>query len=93
MVELQTFILPAGTVYKQNGIPFALAYATQIWCHPDNWELIRDGFTPQTDGQALACSQSEHGLDSPQDAQPCLTSATTSNSSLESSLDFSKSRT
>lgn len=37
MVELQTFILPAGTVCKRNGIPFTLAYATQIECHPDNW--------------------------------------------------------
>jgi hypothetical protein len=41
MGELQTFTLPAGTVCKRNGIPFKLQHATQIECHPDNWELIK----------------------------------------------------
>lgn len=41
MTELHTFTLPAGTVCKRNGIPFRLQHATQIECHPDNWELIR----------------------------------------------------
>lgn len=92
MAELQTFTLPAGTVCKRNGIPFKLQHATQIECHPDNWELIRDGFKPSIDGQTFDCSQSVQGLDMPTVAQPCLASATTSSSSLLSSLDRSKSR-
>lgn len=84
MVELQTFILPAGTVCKRNGIPFTLAYATQIECHPDNWELIRDGFVPSVGGQALDRSQSFADAGIPSVAQPCCESATTSNESLES---------
>ena len=92
MTELQTFTLPAGTVCHRNGIPVQLLHATQIECHPDNWKLIRDGFKPSIDGQALECSQSVQGLDIPKVAQPCLTSATTSSASLLSSLDCSKSR-
>jgi hypothetical protein len=41
MGEQQPFTLPAGTVCKRNGIPFKLQHATQIECHPDNWELIK----------------------------------------------------
>lgn len=47
---LQTFTLPAGTVCKQNGIPFELAANTLIRCHPDNWPLIRDEFAPTVKG-------------------------------------------
>lgn len=92
MDELKTFTLPAGTVVKRGGIPFRLLSDAQIECHPENWPLIRDGFVPSVGGQALARNQSLHSLDKPDVAQPCLTNATTINSSLESSLDFSKSR-
>lgn len=93
MDKLETFTLPAGTVVKRGGFPFRLMSATQIECHPDNWAAISDGFTPQINGQALVCSQSLHCFDIPNVAQPLLTKATTSNSSLKSNLDFSKSRT
>lgn len=93
MAEQCTFTLPAGTVCKRAGVPFKLLTTTQIECHPENFDAISDGFTPQIDGQALVCSQSVQGLDKPTEAQPFLTSATTSSSSLASSLDFSKSRT
>lgn len=93
MDKPSTFTLPAGTVCKRNGIPFVLQHATQIECHPENWQAILDGFQPSINGQPLACSQVTQGSEIPAVAQPFLTSATTSNSSLESSLDFSKSRT
>lgn len=92
----ERFILPAGTLCKRGGIPFKLVHAVQVECHPENWPLIREGFVPSvaaTEGQALARSQSLQGLDMPTVAQPCGVSATTSSSSLESSSDFSKSRT
>ena len=92
MGELSTFTLPAGTVVKRGGIPFRLVSDTEIECHPDNWGLIREDFKPSIDGQALVCNQSLHSLTKPEVAQPLLTSATTSNSSLESSFDFNKSR-
>lgn len=91
-MAIEIFTLPAGTVCSRAGIPFELHIAAQIECHPDNWPLIRDGFTPSIDGQALVCSQSLQGLDMPSVAQPCATSATTSSSSLESSTDFNRSR-
>lgn len=92
-IESQIFTLPVGAVCKRGGIPFRLLQSAQIECHPDNWELIREGFSPSIDGQALVCSQSVHGFDMPSVAQPLLTNATTSSSSLESNLDLSKSRT
>lgn len=93
MAEVKTFTLPAGTVVKRGGIPFRLLSDAQIECHPENWAAILEGFKPSINGQALACSQSKHGLDMPAVAQPLFTSATTNNSSLASSLDRSKSRT
>lgn len=92
MSTITTLTLPAGTVCKRAGIPFTLRHATHIDCHPENWPLIRDGFTASIGGQALVCSQSVQGLDMPTVAQPCATSATTSSSSLESSTGFNKSR-
>lgn len=93
MDELKTFTLPAGAVVKRGGIPFRLSSDTQIECHPENWIAIQEGFEPVIDGQALVRNQSLHSFAKPEVAQPCLTSETTSNSSLASSLDFSKSRT
>lgn len=85
----KTFTLPAGTVCKRSGIPFVLMTDTLIECHPGNWPLIRDGFSPSVgvDGQAFLCSQSLHSLDKPIDAQLVFCSATTNNSSLPSSAD------
>lgn len=94
MEELKTFSLPAGTVVKRGGIPFRLLRDTEIECHPENWGAIQEGFKPTAaiDGQAFVRNQSTQGLDIPQVDQPFLTSATTINSSLASSSDFSKSR-
>lgn len=41
MSEKATFLLPAGTVCKRNGIPFTLQQATRIECHPGVWPLIK----------------------------------------------------
>ncbi|MGF6211800.1 hypothetical protein ABIE32_001666 [Comamonas sp. 4034] len=38
---VEPFTLPAGTLCKRNGIPFKLAHATQIECHPGVWPLIK----------------------------------------------------
>ena len=76
MRELQTFTLPAGTTCKRNGIPFKLQHATQIECHPENLDLILDGFVPSVDGQALSRNQPEQGLGIPQVAQSATKSET-----------------
>lgn len=70
MTELHTFTLPAGTVCQRNGIPFRLQHATQIECHPDNWELIRDGFKPSIAGKTL-----EHDAAEPPASLPATTSS------------------
>lgn len=94
-MSTQTFTLPAGTICKHGGIPFALAADTTIECHPDNWPLIQEGFVPGVsyDGQALLCSQSVQALENPREAQPDLTNAVTNSSSLLSSSVFNKSLT
>ncbi len=65
MGEQQTFTLPAGTVCKRNGIPFALEHSTPINCLPANWELIRDDFKPSIDGRALVSSSPAMNSDEP----------------------------
>lgn len=37
---LETFTLPAGTICKRNGIPFALVEDTKISTHPGNIGLV-----------------------------------------------------
>lgn len=44
--QLETFTLPAGTICKRNGIPFALVEDTKISTHPGNIEMIREEFVP-----------------------------------------------
>lgn len=45
----EIFTLPAGTICKRNGIPFALVEETKISTHPGNIEMIRKGFVPMVD--------------------------------------------
>lgn len=89
------FKLPAGTVCKRSGIPFVLVKDTEIECQPENFSLIAGGFKPMVsyDGQTLDCSQSVHCLEKPIEAQPDLTNAVTSSSSLESKSALNKSLT
>lgn len=92
---MSIFTLPAGTVCKRAGIPFVLVKDTEIECHPENFSLIQGGFKPMVsyDGQAFECNQSVHCFEKPTDAQPDLTSAVTSSSSLASKSNLNKSRT
>lgn len=92
-MNLTTFMLPAGTVCKRNGIPFELAADTEIRCHPDNWSLIRDDFAPEVDGQVFCRSQSMQFCGNPNVAHEDATSSITSNSSLRSSAGDNKSLT
>lgn len=36
----EVFVLPAGTICKRNGIPFALLNATQIECDGESYRTL-----------------------------------------------------
>lgn len=44
---MEVFTLPAGTICKRNGIPFAVVKDTAIESTAANWPLIRDDFKPE----------------------------------------------
>ena len=70
MHDLHTFTLPAGTICKRNGIPFKLQHATQIECHPENFDAILAGFTPSMGGVADALARSAGFQIAPSPSQP-----------------------
>ena len=57
MAELQTLTLPAGTVCHRNGLPFVLQHATQVECHPGNWQAISAGVQAEVPPVCRACAQ------------------------------------
>ena len=92
--KAEVFVLPAGTICKRNGIPFALLNATQIECHAANWLLMLEG--PERGvsyGPTCVRSQSLQLDAMPQVAQAEGCNPTVSSSSLESSAVLHRSRT
>ncbi len=87
---METFILPAGTVCKRNGIPFELSDATEIRTSPSVWKLIRDDFIPEICDQRLFLSQDEQSLSKPIQAAALPVMSTASSSSLASSVGDSR---
>jgi len=51
--NLQEFTLPAGCVLHSDGVPFYLASAARIRCHPANWPYIRIGRTRDERGRSI----------------------------------------
>jgi len=51
--DLQEFTLPAGCVLHSDGVPFYLASAARIRCHPANWPYIRIGRTRDDCGRSI----------------------------------------
>jgi hypothetical protein len=93
-MELTKFTLPAGAVCRRNGLPFALVAETEVLCHPDNWPLIRDGFSSTVSyGPTCCLSHALQSFDSPSEAQAEGEIPTAISSSLESSADLHRSRT
>lgn len=83
---MQLYTLLAGTVCKRNGVPFRLAHDTQIECEEGNVDLIAGD-------QRLDCSQELQFASNPAQAAFLPVMSTTNNSSLESMVVDSQSRT
>lgn len=93
MSSAEMFTLPAGTLCKRNGIPFALMHATQIECGGQQTFALLSGEPPSENSpQSQSLSHLEPDSLKPRHAAGAL-AVSTSSSSDESRYAESRSRT